>query len=118
MGTFDYLRCKYPLPLAGANALTFQTKNTPAQFLDTYELREDGTLWHEAYDTEDHSDLALFRAWYDATWTGSGTPGRPIPQSGDPHYTEYLDGYMLALGAWSGATRVVRGRRARAVKGA
>ena len=56
MGMFDEIRCLYPLPLEGANARTYQTKDTPAQFTDLYEIREDGTLWHEAYDIEDQSD--------------------------------------------------------------
>ena len=56
MGMFDEIRCLYPLPLEGANARTYQTKDTPAQFTDLYEIREDGTLWHEAYDLEDQSD--------------------------------------------------------------
>lgn len=58
MGMFDNITCKHPLPVAGANAMTFQTKDTPAQWLDHYEIREDGTLWHEDYDTEDQSDAA------------------------------------------------------------
>lgn len=56
MGLYDDLTCTYPLPVPGANALSYQTKDTDAQFLDTYEIREDGTLWHKAYDTEDRSD--------------------------------------------------------------
>lgn len=56
MGMFDYLRCHYPLPVDGANALEFQTKDTDAQYMDKYEIREDGTLWHADYDTEDRSD--------------------------------------------------------------
>jgi len=56
MGMFDYIRCSYPLPLEGANAHTYQTKDAPAQFCDIYEIREDGTLWHEAYDIEDQSN--------------------------------------------------------------
>ena len=55
MGMFDYVRCHYPLP-DGAGALEYQTKDTPAQWLDQYEIRADGTLWHQAYDTEDRSD--------------------------------------------------------------
>lgn len=47
---FDDIRCKYPLPVDGANDLDYQTKDTPEQQLDSYEIREDGTLWHEAYD--------------------------------------------------------------------
>ena len=56
MGMFDEIRCLYPLPLEGANAHTYQTKDTPAQLCDLYEIREDGTLWHEEYDLEDQSD--------------------------------------------------------------
>lgn len=50
MGMFDNIKCKYPLPVDGANDLNYQTKCTPAQQLDNYEIREDGTLWHETYD--------------------------------------------------------------------
>ena len=59
MGMFDELRCYYPLPISGFEDRTFQTKDTPAQYLDQYEIREDGTLWHEAYDIEDHSNPYL-----------------------------------------------------------
>jgi len=55
MGMFDNIICKYKLPLKGANRIKYQTKDTEAQFLDNYEIREDGTLWHEVYDTEDRS---------------------------------------------------------------
>lgn len=55
MGMFDNVRCKYPLPVAGANDLEYQTKDTPAQFLDWYEIRKSGTLWHETYEHEDKS---------------------------------------------------------------
>nr|MCU0973836.1 hypothetical protein [Burkholderiales bacterium] len=55
MGMFDWVRCTYPLP-AGAPVDGYQTKDTPRQFLDHYEIREDGTLWREDYDIEDHSD--------------------------------------------------------------
>ena len=56
MGMFDYFRCRYPLPIEGAAALEFQTKDTSAQMLDLYELRHDGSLWHQAYDIEDRCD--------------------------------------------------------------
>jgi hypothetical protein len=55
MGLFDDLKCLYPLPIEGANDLNFQTKSLVC-YLDNYEIREDGTLWHEDYDTEDRSD--------------------------------------------------------------
>jgi hypothetical protein len=59
MGMFDNLKCSYPLPTnKNLQNNIFQTKHTPAQWLDLYEIREDGTLWHETYDIEDHSDPA------------------------------------------------------------
>lgn len=56
MGMFDDLRCKYPLPVDGANEVEYQTKSFDCPRLDNYEIREDGSLWHEEYDTEDRSD--------------------------------------------------------------
>jgi len=56
MGMFDYLKCEYPLPVDGANALNYQTKDTPAQLCDNYLIKADGSLWHLEYDVEDRSD--------------------------------------------------------------
>lgn len=72
MGMFDDIKCKYPLPLKGANALNYQTKDTPEQYCDCYEIREDGTLWHENYDTEDHSEAGQWLRDH---------PGKEIPDS-------------------------------------
>lgn len=55
MGMFDEIRCKYKLPIEVGREV-FQTKDTPGQYLDMYEIREDGTLWREDYDLEDRSD--------------------------------------------------------------
>src|ERR1700690_3986643 len=57
MGMFDYIRVKLqldPLPLPDHDGL-FQTKDL-RNFMDHYEIREDGTLWREWYETEDQSD--------------------------------------------------------------
>lgn len=56
MGMFDYLRCKMPLPLPEFQDAEFQTKCTPAQYMDLYVIDETGKLWVEEYDTEDQSD--------------------------------------------------------------
>jgi len=64
MGMFDKIKCKMPLitidEVTGARVdwsnHQYQTKDTPNQFLDQYEIREDGTLWVEEYDVEDQSD--------------------------------------------------------------
>ncbi len=56
MGMFDHIHCTYPLPIDEEIAGGFQTKDTPALNLDDYEIRADGTLWHQEYDIEDQSD--------------------------------------------------------------
>jgi hypothetical protein len=56
LGVYDTVRCRYPLPIEGANDREYQTRDTARQSLDLYEIREDGTLWREDYDTEDRSD--------------------------------------------------------------
>lgn len=43
MGMFDNIRYKDKL---------YQTKDTPNQFMDDYEIRSDGTLWVEKYETD------------------------------------------------------------------
>ena len=50
MGMFDEVLCRYPLGCPEVQECLFQSKDTPAQFLDLYEIREDGTLWHQVYD--------------------------------------------------------------------
>ena len=51
MGMFDDVRCLYPTPWPDAKDAKWQSKSTPNQQLSLYEIREDGTLWHEEYDT-------------------------------------------------------------------
>ena len=43
MGMFDYIRYK---------GKQYQTKDTPNQWMDTYEIRDDNALWVEKYDSE------------------------------------------------------------------
>jgi hypothetical protein len=39
------------LPWPEVQNNVWQSKDTPAQYLDSYEIREDGTLWHREYDS-------------------------------------------------------------------
>ena len=56
MGMFDYINYQ---------GQSYQTKDTPAQYTDTYEIRDDGTLWHKAYDTSIIKDpRSFFGAYY------------------------------------------------------
>lgn len=56
MGMFDNIKCKANLPVWGFSDATFQTKDTPSQLLDNYEIRENGELWHLDYDIVDKSN--------------------------------------------------------------
>ena len=55
MGLFDNVKFSYPLPIPQVQDQVFQTKDLDNQ-LDTYVVREDGSLWRVDYDTEDRSD--------------------------------------------------------------
>ena len=56
MGMFDALYSRYPLPGLGIVDDEFQSRDTPRQLLDTYEIRTDGSLWRQEYDVVDKSD--------------------------------------------------------------
>ena len=58
MGVFDNIIVEYPLPglLDRGWDWDWQTKDTPAQFMDVYKIDGDGELWHQAYEIEDQSD--------------------------------------------------------------
>lgn len=51
MGMFDYLRCKYPLLVAGDNDLEWQTKDIDCG-MNRAEIREDGTIWTKEWGEE------------------------------------------------------------------
>lgn len=56
MGMFDELRCYYELNVDGAHdERTYQTKSLECA-LYNYEIRADGTLWREHFDTVDRSN--------------------------------------------------------------
>lgn len=61
MGMFDSVKILYKMPWPEVQDNEWQSKETPAQYLDHYVIREDGTLWHEAYDGRmvDDSDNPL-----------------------------------------------------------
>jgi len=72
MGMFDNVHCHYPLPWPEVQDATWQSKDTPAQYLDEYEIREDGTLWHEAYtsrwEKDDSAPLGFYLYRDDVHW--------------------------------------------------
>lgn len=44
MGMFDYIICEYPIN-APDTVKEWQTKDTPAQYLETYKIDAQGNLW-------------------------------------------------------------------------
>lgn len=56
MGLFDYVKCDYPLGIENQNDISFQSQDTPNQFMDTYVIGSDGCLYYERYDTVDKRD--------------------------------------------------------------
>jgi hypothetical protein len=67
MGMFDNITCNYPLPVKEAQDCVFQTKDTGAQYMDNYEIREDGTLWHEErmFRWVDEPDKPIIKGHFD-----------------------------------------------------
>ena len=68
MGMFDDITCKYPLPIKEAQDLFFQTKDTPSQSLDKYEIREDGSLWSQQFEYTDTPDDSGFLERVSSGW--------------------------------------------------
>ncbi|HEV3456448.1 MAG TPA: hypothetical protein VHG32_07795 [Thermoanaerobaculia bacterium] len=69
MGVFDYLRCEHRLPDGWVPTKELQTKDTPAQWMELYVLREDGTLVDEK-----SGEAVPFHGcleFYTSNWSGS-----------------------------------------------
>ncbi len=80
MGMFDNVKILYEIPWPEVQDADWQSKETPAQYLDHYVIREDGTLWHEAYDgssVDDETAPMGFRyvrdniRWEQMDWEGA-----------------------------------------------
>lgn len=64
MGMFDYIRCNIPLPDTGkVSPEEFQTKDL-REFMERYEIREDGTLWRFEVEREWKDDDQHFLGGY------------------------------------------------------
>jgi hypothetical protein len=76
---FDSVICEVPLPRLGVTDRVFQTKDTPAQFLDTYVIRADGRFVHRDPIMEEVPEGEREHEWHilrrvggdrDEDWTG------------------------------------------------
>lgn len=52
MGYFDYIECNMELPIEGFNGRRFQTKDTPAQRCEFYQISDDGDLIFDSYKAD------------------------------------------------------------------
>ena len=94
MGMFDYLRCEYPLPDGfDAAKIWFQTKDTDAQYLDEYEIRDDGSLWHAEPSSEPKTyERVEFHGalnFYTSNICGSGPHGVMTDDDRPPWVADY-----------------------------
>lgn len=99
MGMFDYIRCKYPLPVEGTQDLQYQTKDTDKQFLELYEIREDGSLWTEDVEREwvDDESRPLFNGYLKRV----SEAWRPEPLTGEiVFYSDYGPKDKNGWGQW------------------
>ncbi len=106
MSAYDELRVLYPLPVGGKD-VEFQTKSTRAMFCDQYELRDEGTLWHHAYDSEveqsaDNPLGFVMRCsnhrWEREAWTGALRFYASIGEDGWLEYAAWMvDGVLRDL---------------------
>ena len=126
MGMYDHVIPEHPLPDGHDPAgEEYQTKDTPAQFLDTYKITAEGRLEHELCDVEDRSDpraegfermfgmmTRVNRRWENVSFHGdltfytsnvSGTSGVGVVTSDNkpPVYREYTalfkDGQLIDI---------------------
>ena len=72
MGLFDYIRCKYRHEGIDPEA-EYQTKDTPAQYMERYTITEDGRLIHHAVE------------YYE------------VPLEQRPYYGKYPDDHVMLL---------------------
>ena len=98
MGMFDYVTILHKLPWPEVQDATWQTKCTPAQYLNHYEIRADGTLWHEAYDwrlVEDEDAAMGFachqnnKRWEQVYYSGELECHEYVEHTGTPGHTLY-----------------------------
>jgi len=98
MGMFDNVTIRWPLPWPEVQNSQWQSKDTPTQFLNDYEVREDGTLWHLAYDQRIEKDAKhpmgfhLYRdneRWEQVDWDGGIECHEYIEHENRPGGMEY-----------------------------
>lgn len=112
---YDNILCRHTLPLP-VNDRAFCTKDTPRQFCENYEIREDGSLWYQEYELgqppeeEDHNPEVIYRVnlrWVPYPYTGVirfGTSYTVNPRTGwIQFYAEFDNGRLvhpIVLEAW------------------
>lgn len=98
MGMFDYITCKYPLPIRDLkikfNDFEFQTKDTPRQMCEHYEIDEDGRLKWRMDEIHPKTDEVISSEWIPASgFKGEirfyGSSGNSEPNDSDAGWIEF-----------------------------
>jgi len=100
---FDEVTCLFPVKADISSDWLFQSKDTPAQELDLYEIREDGTLWHEAYTVRFEENTSAFFGFYlhreNKRW-------EPVEYEGELHIYHSVGEQCYDLRFWFKAGKV------------
>lgn len=80
MGLFDYIRCEYPLPDGFDGDLTYQTKDTPAYYMEHYTITAEGKLIHHSvtYETRPKAERPFPDA-EEGSWRALAGSVRAVP---------------------------------------
>jgi hypothetical protein len=98
MGVFDYIRCDFPLPDGFAGGVKFQTKDTPAQYLETYIITSDGRLLDEhGRDTQFHGDIAFYWSNVTGSWGELISTEGDAPPDGRDYLARFTDGRLARI---------------------
>lgn len=89
MGMFDNVRCEMPLPGVGVTEEWFQTKDTPAQFLNAYVILADGRL------VVDDPDIEMVEDYPDETRPLGGPMFRRVGGRCETGWTGIMRFYRL-----------------------
>lgn len=98
MGVFDYIRCDHPLPDGFDGRVTFQTKDTPAQFLETYTITSDGRLLDEhGRDTQFHGDIEFTWSNVTGSWGKRISTEDDAPPDGRDYLARFTEGRLARI---------------------
>lgn len=103
MGLYDYVQCLYEIPVPNFATREWQSKSTEAQYMETYQIRRDGTLWHQKQKMSNceegwvHVPVTGEIAIYDAEYDGDYAVKFWFINGVVDSYIVIVDGYVVVV---------------------